>query len=390
MDEKVQILLGTAKNVHSVNVDNYQLLELENKPAQIYEYDVRNILSETEIFDAEREANDVYRIYGRMEYMSLLNGLKLDYNKLEDFFLPQKTNCKNIFNSFKFYLLKAASSGYTHMSGGTSTIEYVRYFEVIATPNEFELYNAGFGNNVYGEQAYQFNFNKDFNVAPYVDNFNFPATELFLYAQYIPGINGSAQPETMYRTSWGTNGIPVKVPFTPTTLSIGDRVYGDLIEYSKLDFLQVPSTQHPNQQIYYINTTYYQLYSSHALQWKYIPFIPFRLKYFYDSVVNANTGSTSYAQQISIPYYATSLGQGNYVWRDIIPQGYIDPLTGIGVSYPFINMKRYLFSSVILDVSPNLNDPWTLQVFTEIQFGTPTVLNNRPNSDLANIGKPCL
>jgi hypothetical protein len=388
MDEKVQILLGTTKNVHSVNVDNYQLLELENKPAEINEYDVRNILSETEIFDAEREANDVYRIYGRLEYMSLLNGLPLNYSGLTNFFLPQKTNCKNIFNSFKFYLLKAASSGYTKISGNST--EYVRYFEVIATPNDFELFNAGYGNNVYGEQAYQFDFNRDFNVAPYVDNFNFPATELFLYAQYIPGTNGSAQPEIMYRTSWGTNGIPVKVPFTPTTLHVGDKVYGDLIEYSKSNFLQFPSTQHANEQIYYINTTYYELYSSYVLQWKYIPFIPFRLKYFYDAVTNANTGSTSYAQQSSIPYYATSLGNGNFVWREIIQQGDIDPLTGVGVSYPFINMRRYLFSPVILDVSPNLNDPHTLQVFTEIQFGAPTVLNNRPNSDLANIGKPCL
>jgi hypothetical protein len=383
MDEKVQILLGSTKNIASVNVDNYQKFELENKLGQILEYDVENALSATEIFDAEREANDIYRIYGRIEYLSLLNGLSTQYKTLSNFFLPTG-NSKNIFNSFNFYLLRPASSGYTQISG--SSIEFVRYFEVIATPADFEIYNAGYTNNVYGEQVYAFNFNRDFDITPYVDQFNFPATELFLYAEYIPRTNGNAQPETMLRTSWGTNGIPVKVPFTPIALITGNTVYGDLIEYSKSNFLQIPSTQQPSEQIYYINTPY----DAGILQWKYNPFIPFRLRYFYDNLNNANTGSTSYAQQSTIPYYATPIGGGNFVWRDIIPQGNTDPLTGLGVDYPFINMKRYLFSPIILDISPNLNDPWTYQVFTQIQFGAPTIMNTNPISDLNNIGKPCL
>ena len=144
-------------------------------------------------------------------------------------------------------------------------------------------------------------------------------------------------------------------------------------------------------QTYYINTPY----NAGVLQWKYNPFISFPLRYFYDNLSTANSGSTSYAQQISIPYYATLLtggtvGIGNYVWREIIPQGLTDPLTGLGVDYPFVNKKRYLFSPVILDVSPNLSDPFTLNVFTQIQFGAPTLLNKQPNSPLNNIGKPCL
>ena len=102
-----------------------------------------------------------------------------------------------------------------------------------------------------------------------------------------------------------------------------------------------------------------------------------------------NSGTTSYAQQSSIPYYATSIGNGNFVWRDIIPQGQIDPVTNLGVNYPFVNCRRYLFSTVILDVSPNLNDPWTYQVFTEIQFGPATVMNTSPTGDINNIGAPC-
>jgi hypothetical protein len=386
MDENVQILLNSKKNVDSVDKDNYQKLELENKPGQIIEYDIRNALSATKIFDAEREANPNYRIYGRIEYLSLLNGLSNTYNSEGAFFIkPTGVNNKTIFNSFKFYLLKAASSGYT--SGG-SNIRYIRYFEVIATPSDFELYNAGYTNNVYGEQVYAFNFNKDFDITPYLDNFRFPATELYLYPQYQVGYNGNSPQiiEVMSGTTWNTSGVKSKVSFTSPlpTLNIGDRVYGDLIEYSKTLFLQNQITP----QTYYISTGYKDGTQKY-LQWKYNPFIPFRLRYFNDSLMIANTGTTSYAEEISIPYYATPIGSGNYVWRDIVPQGFIDPLNDQGVNYPFVNMRRYLFSSIILDIVPDLDDQNTFDVFTQIKFGQPTVLNKSPLGDINNIGKPC-
>lgn len=543
MDEQVQILLNGEKNVDSVNVDNYIKLNVENKTGEIIEYDIRNGLSATEIFDAEREANPIYRIYGRIEYLSLLNGLSNAYNSTGAFFLHSGgTNIKNIFNSFKFYLLKA-TTGYTNITGNTDyiineqflnwttsspssypigwivsvttnsyiqktlanqaqfvldnqtvnlitlrknlttsvygdfvittnvgisplvvgtdlltisvfsnatllftfstlaasagfkqytftatsglpvthviisansknksiyldyfrmyrstigtitivdTVQYARYFEVIATPSDFELYNAGYTNNVYGDQVYAFNFNKDFDVTPYVDEFGFPIMELYLYPQYQVGGNGNSPQltETMSGTSWGTNGVERKILFTSPlpSLSNSDRVYGDLIEYSQSMFLQTQISP----QTYYISTPYKDGVTQKYFQWKYDPFIPLRLRYFYDSLNNANTGTTSYEQQISIPYYATPIGDGNYVWKDILPQGYIDPITNQGVDYPFINMKRYLFSTVILDIPPNLDDTNTFQVFSEIQFGPPTLLNNAPLGDIDDIGKPCL
>jgi hypothetical protein len=384
MSENIEILLGIDKNVNSVNVDNYMDFLLENKQGEIIEYDIENSLSATEIFDAEREANDIYRIYGRIEYLSLLNGLSLNYKVLGDFFLPTG-NSKNINNSFKFYLIKPGT-GYT--SGGSS-VDFVRYFDVIATPADFELYNAGYTNNVYGDRVYAFNFNKDFDVTPYVDNFGFPLTELFLYAQYQPGTNGFGQAEIMSGTTWNTSGVKEKAVIVPVNLNIGDRIYGDLVEYSKSNFLQFQLMP----QIYYISTPYKDDANvNRKLQWSYNPFISLRLKYFYDNLNTANSGSTSYTEQISIPYYATEypVGTGNFVWRDIIPQGNFDPQTGVGVDYPFINMKRYLFAPIILDISPDLYDSWTYQVFTEIKYGAPTSMNQKPNTNLNNIGKPCL
>jgi hypothetical protein len=380
----VEILLNSLKNVHSVNVDNYEKVELTRKVGAINEYDIRNILSATEIFDAEREANPNYRIYGKIEYMSLLNGLRNNYTLFSDFFSPKLTNSKNLLNSFEFYLVKPATSGYT--SAGSS-IKYVRYFQVIATPNDFEIFPAGFSNNVYGEQAYAFNFNKDFDVTPYVDYFGFPLTELFLYAQYLPS---TSPVETLSGTTWSTAGVAIPFSFAPATLISGETVQstfgvkiGDIIEYSKEDFLQVESTP----QTFKIITPY----NAGRLVWKYNPFIPFQLRYFASELNQVNTGSTSYDQTTEIPYYATPIGYGNFVWRNILAQGYTDPTTNLGVNYPFVNKKRYLFSNIILDVVPDLNDPATLAAFAEVWYSRYAVnLSKKPISNINNIGKPCL
>ena len=389
----MEILLNSFKNVHSVNVDNYEKFELTRKVGAINEYDIRNILSATEIFNAEREAYEDYRIYGKIEYMSLLNGLKLNYNLFSDFFNPQLLKCKNVLNSFNFYLVRPATSGYTHIVSGSSSITYIRYFQVIATPNDFEIYPAGFSNNVYGEQAYAFNFNKDFDVTPYVDNFGFPLTELFLYAQYIP----STSPiEILSGTTWSPTGVPIPFSFAPATLNTGDYVestfgvkIGDLIEYSKEEFLQTELTP----QTFKIITPYKDISgNSKNLVWKYNPFISLPLRYFGDELNQVNTGSTSYDQTTSIPYYATPIdNSGNFVWRDILAQGYFDPTTNLGVDYPFVNQKRYLFSNIILDVVPDLNDPDTLKAFAEVWYSRYTTkLTITPVSDINNIGKPCL
>lgn len=382
----MEILLNSLKNIRSVNVDNYQKIAFSNQVSLLTEYNINNALSATEVFDAEREANEIYRVYGKIEYLSLLNNIKSQYNSFQDFFQPQPTgNTKTILNSFKFYLVRPASSGYTQIQGNT---QYIRYFQVLATPNDFEIYPAGFSNNLYGDQAFAFSFNKDFDVSQYLDGFGFPLTELFLYAQYIPSTSPS---ETIEAVSWNsTTGIKTKFGFTPKNLNINDYVQttsgeklGDLIDYSRLEFFQTQLAK----QTFYIKTPY----GGNHLIWKYNPLIPLRLRYFNSILSRGNTGSTSYDLVRSIPYYALPVdSNGNMVWRTILPQGYVDPLSGLGVDYPFVNKCRYLFSNIILDVVPDLTDSQTYAAFTDIWFSRySSVITHTPTGDLNDIGKPC-
>lgn len=384
MDEKLEILLNSTRNVDSVDVDSFNKIELSNNVKDITEYDIRNVLSVTELFDIEREFNEVYRIYGKIEYMSLLNGLKLNYSLFQELFTPQLEDSKNIFNSFDFYLVKPSTTGYTQIT--TNPTRYVRHFDIIATPNDFEIYKAGFANNVFDEQTYGFSFNKDFDISGILDNFRFPLTELFLYARYKP--RETSPPETLRYTNWGTTGIPIS-PNPLIEPIVDNKVYGDLIEYSRFDFFQ----QQISPQTYYIATPLKKTVSSPLVYpvWKYNPFIPLRLRYFEEEPTRANTGDTSYEETSKIPYYATDLNNGNFVWREILPQGIIDPLSGIGVDYPFVNKRRYLFSTLVLDIIPDFNNPTTYDLFKEIWFENNTIrINARPIGNINNIGKPCL
>lgn len=413
MDNKIVILLGNEKNINSVNVETHHKIEISNNVSEITEFTVNDAVDSTKQFNVEREKNSNYRIYGKIEYMSLLNGLKSSYSKLDDFFNSQKTgDIKDIINSFDFYLVAASMfSGDTYtpidntgggnlISGSTiidDTINLMRNFTVVANNDNFEIYNAGFNNNVYDDQTYGFSFNIDFDIDNLYDILGFPITEFFLYLQYKKKDN-----EIISYTSWSSTGSVTKLPLTTKILNIGDTIkvndttdakINDIISYSKRNFLQ---TQVDTQK-FYIKTPYVDETETSWLEWSYNPFISFRLRYFSDNLKYGNSGSTSHNIINSIPEYATKLDDnGNYVWRDISPQGYFDPLSGVGVNYPFFNGRIYLFKSIIFSVTPNLTDDNilshqnTLDVFNEISYNRNAInVNVLPLTELDNIGKPC-
>jgi len=385
MDYQYSIQLGSAKNTNSVNADNYIKLQLSQNNDLLTEFDARNVLDVSKVFDNERQATEIYRLYGKIQYLSLLNGLTLNYSNISDLFLPKAINNKNLFNSFDIYLVKPSFSGYTQLTTISGINQYIRYFDVIGKPNNIELYTAGFSTNIYNDQDIAFNLNIDVDVIDYRDNFNFPLTDLYLYLQYKPTSNGSGNTETTYSTKFDISGNTSIIGFTGQTLNINDRIYGDNIQYISTQFFQ---TQLQNQE-YYIKTPIISGNTIVNVMWKYEPLIPLKLRYFSDDLSLVNISGTTYDEVASIPNYATNIENGNYVWRDILDQGFIDPISGIGVDYPFVNKKRYLFANIIFDVIPYLNDDTTNRIFSSIKYGDPSITSNLPNSDLTNIGKPC-
>jgi hypothetical protein len=396
MDDKFQILLNSKKNINSVNVDSFAKIELNTTVDKFTEYNINNTLSASNIFEAERESNEVYRLYGRIEYLSLLNNLKnIDgvSSTLSDFFNPYYPNSaelyntsKTLLNSFNFYLLKPSATGYTNITISGDSNYYIRDFDIIAYPENFDIFSAGFSNNIFNEQGYCFNLNIDINVENCLTNITIdnlengrgiPITDLYLFAEYKLDIRTKLD-----YTSWNGSGVESKINYdnSPNT-------YRDIIRYSNNDFI---IEKHVDQ-IHYIKTQY----DNGTLEWKFNPLIPIKLRYLSDNINIANINDVSYEEIIKIPYYALIendlplTDNGKRIWRDILPQGYIDPISNLGVKYPFINNRRYLFTSILLPISPNLNDPLTNSVFSNINYYNTEVINTKPLNNLNTIGKQC-
>lgn len=383
MDIQEKIQLGKYKSVDSVNVDTTIKIGLSSKNELNIEYNVQNILDITQVYENERQSTTTYRIHGEIEYLSILNGLKVDYTTLTDFFSLKDNTLENksIFTDLKIYLVRPASE-FTELIINRN---YIRNYEVISSINDIDIIPAGFSKNIFNEQQYSFIVNTDINIGDLVDGLGFPITELYLYIEYQPKINGNNIPETMEKKTYDIQGNTIIEDFIPSGLSKGDIIEGDAITYNKEEFLQT----NKNLQEHYLYTSYNVSLAPQKLKWKYKPFIPIKLRYFENEVQKVNTGTTAYEDLIKIPTYATPLDNDNYVWRNILDNGFFDPIDEIGVSFPFINQKHYVFENIIFNVQPDLSDNNTNLVFNKIKFNENILDSVTPNSNLNKVGDIC-
>jgi hypothetical protein len=156
-DDKYQ--LNEFRNINAVNTDFNRKIQLDSNKKVIAEYDIKNVLDVADVFENERQATDVYRVYGSIEYLSLFNNISTGYTSFLDFFEPYIGTgvTKNIYNDFKFYLVKPYGVYDNTISGQTGFTKldnnlYIKNFEVITKLENFELYNAGFDKNLFSDQ----------------------------------------------------------------------------------------------------------------------------------------------------------------------------------------------------------------------------------------------
>ena len=395
MDVQDKIQLGEHRYVDAVNVDTTIKIPLESNSGLNIEYDIQNVLDVTQVFDAERQESKKYRIHGEFEYLSILNGLPKEYDILNHFFalIPLSADTKNINTDLKIYLVKP-STGFTELIPDE---RYIKNYEIIGDVTNVEIFNSGFARNIYNEQQSTYVVNIDIDIADQYDGLNFPITELSLYVIYQPQENGDGVLETMERKTYDATGGTIIENFTPSNLSVGDIIQGDVIDYEKILYLQEDFIYNNEPQVmeHYIYTHYTSFVNKigaipAALKWKYRPFIPITLRYYQDDVVRGNTGSTSYEVVSTIPPFATEIdNDGNFVWRNLLDNGFIDPISEEGVSFPFINQKHYVFSNIVFKMQPDLTDFNTEDVFTQILFEQNELINSEPDSSLDNIGEIC-
>ncbi len=301
-----------------------------------------------------------------------------NYVSPDAFFTPARLGqelsgtTKNILTCFDAYLCYV-STGNTEITGGT----FIRNYVVATKLNNFEIYKAGFGTNIFSNYNYAFDFNIDFDVDGLLDSFGKPYTNFYLYFKFKPSTNGHAVAETVTRLTY--TGGTVSVPYV--VHNVGDIIVGDEVTYNMFDFEEALL----QEMIYYVDFPY----SGTSLEFKYQPFVPIKIRDFQDELITANiSGGTE--NDLNIPSYATKIdNDGNYVWKDLLINGYIDPISGKGVDYPFVNKIHYIFNSIVLPLTPNLNHANTAVVFSTIVLAPAQLIKKSPSSDLNALGNRC-
>jgi len=261
--------------------------------------------------------------------------------------------------------------------GGVESEYYFRKFKKIKTKlsnvieqDDYEVFNLGFSDNIFSDNITQFVFNEDIDTTDLIDNLGRPLSELYLtivktdsnniFTNVSSGIESPFIPE-LNNTNINTflKDIPViqkihnvitapSQSFNPLELDVkitNNDFYGDVVEYNITTVQEIIlsdifhrfstinretggniNVSGPRPEGYY--------YKSHNL---------IRIKNF-SSYIEEGTITTA-----GMPSYSVNLGDGRYLWRDLLDIGRVDIKADI-VNYPFVNGCHYINQNYCFDV----------------------------------------
>lgn len=97
------------------------------------------------------------------------------------------------------------------------------------------------------------------------------------------------------------------------------------------------------------------------IYFKYSPFIDIKIKEFTSTLQTSENSNN-----ISIPDY--NIFENNlYIWRDLLDKGFIEPDTGVGLDYPFLNGNTYIDNNLRFYVGIDKTDIFSNILFNNFQ-----------------------
>jgi hypothetical protein len=373
---KENFILSSERYANSPTVDYFKTIELKSKTKFLLNDENITNINLSDLFNIERENSFKYRLLGTINYLSLINNLNNNYTEIQDFFTKYNggLNPKNIYNSFKIYILKKSDS-YINLGNNL----FKERYEVITEIDDITLYNCGFSKNIFNDNIYLYNFNIDVELKNDKDYFNKPITELYLYFDYQLDVSKNEILYTKDYNSLSNENKNITIERSSNiTHNLNDYIISNLIIKEDSDF----DENIVNEQEYRIK---FQL-NNNSLQFKYNPFVKIKLRDYNDSVYYGNvSGNTK--NIINIPDYAKVVGNpvdGNVIWKELLPHGFIDPITNSGVNFPFVNGSHYVFTNNVVSIQPDLNNVNTNIIFNKQKLSEFKndlfILNENPDS----------
>ena len=279
------------------------------------------------------------------------------------------------------------------------SVYYFRKFRKIKTRNtpvietdDYETYRVAFSENSYQDDITQFVFNEDIDVSDLVDNLGRPLTELYLttiktdsnglFTQVKSGIELPFIPKL--NTSSSSNpyllDIPVinkihnggSLPFPShrelefnVTINNNNNItnnndyYGDLVEYNEAELIEhvLAHVSHrfntrnretspqmtyvtipANQTLNTLPTTVTTNLGPRQEGYFYKAHHLIRIKQFSPYIEQSDLNT------VGVPNYAVGLGDGTYLWRDVLDIGF-NQIDGTALDYPFLNGCHYRYDN---------------------------------------------
>jgi len=309
---------------------------------------------------------------------------------------------------------------------GVPSEYYYRKFEILTEPKDYEIYNAAFSKTIFTDNyinnSFLFHFNKDIDVEGLTDNLDRPLSELYLsvvkrasyfsediaYDGYrfwtssfqlldsnreitpLGGNDGGQNQSYILGLISSVQGNDPNV--AGTIKNMGNNYYGDFVEYNRafLDervLADILGRFAPSQTIRIGTETLIDddgnpfeqgIYQSGVSPDGYTYNLHKKIK-IRDFSENIETADNK--ENEIFPSYSQINNDGTVSWRDLLDIGFLEGSNEkIGVDYPFVNSKHYLFDNYSIYIRKQLPVSVT-QVDVEkdkfVKFNT----DNTPNDE---------
>jgi hypothetical protein len=262
---------------------------------------------------------------------------------------------------------------------GNEVTYYLRKFKKIKkfetqtqlTPDDYEVYPLAFSLNIYNDPNYQIVIKDDIDISDLKDNLGRPLSEIYLTMVKSKSDNMFTRTQsgfdfenyygnTITNTTDGravsnirkihTLSAPLApfdshTPIEDNVLISNNDYYGDICEYSKYEVKEtiLQKIMHRFNTVDRETTVIKQItdsaiYGPRPEGYIYYPHYQVNIRQFSNYVEQGDSTT------VGIPEYAESLGDGRYLWRDLLTLGYNDGQDET-LDYPFLNGSHYLYDN---------------------------------------------
>jgi hypothetical protein len=246
-----------------------------------------------------------------------------------------------------------------------------RWFEKITKISDIELFNTAFAANIYNDQIFSYNFKKDIDLDLYLDYLGRPLTEVYVsFAKNQDYYQNGGQIWTLVESGLKTVTMSTEYDInTITSVSLNDSIesnvnaitdylFGDIVEYNEVA-----------QYEKVLEVAYHRFNTVNREVNNFLEGYYYKAHYRNQVRKFSNYANVEFENAETIPFYASNIGDGRYIWKDIEPNDFSN-----GNTIPFLNGCHYIYNSINLNIQRQ--DPCNIYFNQNINVVTGKCVDN--------------